>query len=46
MSISPQEWSYGARKIDMFRIVQNWKHRFILELNAAKNTHYIKKYSK
>ncbi len=46
MSVSPPptEWSLGVPKIAMFEIVE-WESRFILRINAVKNTDYIKKHS-
>ncbi len=46
MSYLPLEWSSVALKIAIFEIlynVQKWESRFSLGLNAAKNSHYMRK---
>ncbi len=45
MSISPLKWNYGAPTLTCLKYYNVLKHesRFILALNTAKNTYYIKK---
>ncbi len=43
-TLPSSEWSYGALKNAMFEIME-WKSRFTLAMNTAKNTNYIKEVS-
>ncbi len=48
MSISPSSGARGLERLICLKYytVQKWESRFTFRLNAAKNTHYIKKCSK